>query len=309
MFGLLLLVTITRLAVADFDPDLHEKYLSMPRSSFVKYFNEQNYSWKMTEYDTNIRERYAPNAHFNYTDSIKGIPSITPEFEDLELPETFDARQHWPHCESIKDIYDQEDCEASFPFAVVSAISDRTCIQKNIHVRLSQQDFGCFHKGICDGEGNLYSFFAYWTQHGLVTQKCKPYNIHELKENICMHECVNNDTDYDKDKHFGDTYNSYFNRKRAIKVDLVTNGPVITNFPVYEDFYNYHRGIYEHKYGLFDGKIGVRVIGYGVEDGEKYWLVANSWGKKWGEQGLFKLKYNLTKVVFDLYITSPVPKN
>lgn len=308
MLGVLLLVTIARWTAADFDPDLHEKYLSMPRSSFIKYFNEQNYSWKMTEYD-NIRERYKPNAHFNYTDSVKEIPIYTPEFKGLELPATFDAREHWPQCESIKDVYDQGDCKSSLAFGLSTVLSDRTCIQKNIHVRISQQDFACYHKGICDGEGESFYALSYWRQYGLVTQKCKPYNIHELKQNLCMPYCVNNDTDYFKDKHFGDDLYNYIFRNYAMKGDLVNNGPVITGFAVYEDFYNYHKGIYEHKYGLLDGHITVRVIGYGEENGVRYWLVANSWGKTWGEQGLFRLKMNQSKVEFDVFIVSPFAKN
>lgn len=38
------------------------------------------------------------------------------------------------------------------------------------------------------------------------------------------------------------------------------------------------------------GGHGVRVIGWGEEKGEKYWLVANSWGRGWGENGLFRMR-------------------
>ncbi|KHJ94251.1 papain family cysteine protease [Oesophagostomum dentatum] len=128
---------------------------------------------------------------------------------------------------------------------------------------------------------------------------------------------------YRKDKYYGLSAYAVYNDELEIRKEIMKNGPVQASFDVYEDFGQYKGGIYQivngsaaprpkervdesggaafmreqhvlrekggsmfqHKAGEHKGGHAVKLLGWGTENGTKYWILANSWGRHWGEDG------------------------
>lgn len=58
---------------------------------------------------------------------------------------------------------------------------------------------------------------------------------------------------------------------------------------LYEDILLYSGGIYQHVTGNFCGVHSIVYVGWGEENGVKYWVARNSWGTEWGENGFFRV--------------------
>ncbi|CAB3258110.1 unnamed protein product [Arctia plantaginis] len=212
--------------------EVHEKFLTMDRKAFIEYFNSQNFSWKITDYNRTFQ--------YGCLESPIGDEGLPRECNVLlqDLPKNFDAREKWPQCETIKEIYNQGHCGSCWTFGAATSASDRTCIHKNTHVHLAEQDFECCLDHVCEG-GIPYFAFSFWQKEGLVTNKCKPYDIEKLNKNTCEKECVDRNISYTKDKHYAEKVYQLDNDVDCIKSELAQNGPIQASFVVFEDFPDY----------------------------------------------------------------------
>ena len=86
-------------------------------------------------------------------------------------------------------------------------------------------------------------------------------------------------------------------RSEDIMQELRTQGSVQAVMEVHQDLFLYQAGVYTNtNTGPVLGRHAVRILGWGEEEGRKYWRVANSWGKHWGERGTFRIQRGQTKI-------------
>jgi len=81
--------------------------------------------------------------------------------------------------------------------------------------------------------------------------------------------------------------------------ELVENGPYYFSMQVKDDFKQYSGGVYLNRDAKSVGGHAVKVVGFGYEKLDNalseidnyHWIVANSWGPRFGEQGFFRISF------------------
>ncbi|KAL6087858.1 hypothetical protein STEG23_032853 [Scotinomys teguina] len=129
-WSLVTLSCLLALASAHSKPSFH------PLSDdLINYINKQNTTWKAGRNFHNVDVSYLKRL----CGTILGGPKLPERVgfaEDMDLPETFDARLQWPNCPTIKQIRDQGSCGSCWAFGAVEAMSDRLCIHTHGHVNV-----------------------------------------------------------------------------------------------------------------------------------------------------------------------------
>ena len=295
----------------------------------AKKVNKLKTTWKATKYERD----YTPFLGA-ILDGGETLPEKTFETKNLNLPENFDPRDEYPNCESLKEIRDQANCGSCWAFGAVEAMSDRICIHsgQTDQTRVSAENLlaCCTSCGFgCDGGYPQYAW-SYWKNTGICTgglygdtKYCQPYFLPMCDHHVvgthgecpdtvdtptCKRNCNDgNKKTYSDEMTYGASAYSVYGESNIMQ-ELYENGPVEASFTVYEDFVTYKSGVYQHVTGTSLAGHAIKIIGWGVENGVKYWLCVNSWNDEWGEKGLFKIRRGTNECGIENSVCAGMPK-
>lgn len=177
----------------------------------------------------------------------------------------------------VSDVRDQGSCGSCVSFGVVAAVESQYRIDTNqptSKVDLSEASLYFVANRQCNpGDPN----YGWWVPQGLEAVKnegvCFEYNYPYRPVNQ-QADIPNGTVRTFKIKGYDSTTNT-----TQMKRWLVENGPLVTSFTVYNDFFAFFghgSGVYRHTSGSFAGGHAVCVIGY--DDAQGAWICKNSWG-------------------------------
>ena len=208
------------------------------------------------------------------------------EFEDSHeiLPESLD----WRDYNMVTPVKNQGQCGSCWSFSATGAIEGIYAKTNNLTNFSEQQLIDCsvlYGNLGCNG-GLMDNAFEYATDHNLCSEEKIPY---EEKADRTLHkeiECFNCEMLVEL-KGCTDVPTK---NQTALKI-AVSRQPV--SVAIEADtllFDEYKSGIISSTGCGTNLDHGVLIIGYGTENGEDYWLLKNSWGTSWGEDGYFRIK-------------------
>ncbi|CAO2813948.1 unnamed protein product [Amaranthus hypochondriacus] len=203
--------------------------------------------------------------------------------EGDQLPESVD----WREKGAVASVKDQGACGSCWAFSAIAAVEGINQIVTGDLVALSEQelvDCDTSYNSGCDGGLMDYAFEFIINNGGIDTEADYPY---KQKDGTC---------DQAKKNAKVVTIDGYEdvpeNDEKALQ-KAVAHQPVSVAIEAggYA-FQLYQSGVFTGRCGT-DVDHGVTAVGYGTEDGKDYWLVRNSWGADWGENGYIRMERNV----------------
>jgi len=200
------------------------------------------------------------------------------------LPTHFDWRSssgsNW-----MTSVKNQGGCGSCVAFGAVGATEAQFRIAANNpgwNLDLSEQHLFSCGGGQCGYGWYISSALNRLRDYGTPDEACFPYTA---SDRSCSGGCA----DWQSRAFKIASWSWVANNPSAVQAALM-NGPLVAGFTVYSDFFGYHGGVY-HWDRVSSAVGGHAIVIVGYDSNEQYWIVKNSWGASWGENGYFRIGF------------------
>ncbi|XP_057653629.1 procathepsin L-like [Diorhabda carinulata] len=189
----------------------------------------------------------------------------------------------WREFGAVTPAKDQGKCGSCWIFSAVSALESYNFIQTGQLLSLSEQNVvDCYSNDTCEG-GSPYEAADFIQDHGIYLESDYPYTAGQDPCRNITKPSIHID--------FNSTYFA-FGGDEMLKEGIKQHGPLSICLYVTAKWRFYSSGVWYHNECSPHSNHCVVIVGYGTENGNDYWLMKNSWGINWGQDGYIKVARN-----------------
>lgn len=219
-----------------------------------------------------------------------------------DLPEAFD----WRALDGCTPVRNQRNCGSCWAFGSVGAIECNIKIRDSVTVDLSEQWLvSCNSDGwSCSGGWWAHKYYCWDSdqcyESGAVMEVDFPYAAANLPCNCPYPHSYRIASSY----YIGSPYG--VPSVDAMKQAILDHGPISVAVASSDAMHAYTGGVFSY-YAAGDINHAVVLVGWDDSQGrEGVWIMRNSWGSGWGEEGYMRIEYGASRIGYGaVYVNYP----